>query len=371
MPPRRVSTSRCSSRAYSSCIAAASAGRRSVSPLVSVPLCPALRARAPRACRAAPARCGSSRRRARRARCARIASRSSAAFSTSPGSAAAPPRRRSQPAVAVLDRCADAADERAVLAPLDVERRLPGVRVSRSRLRPSSGSRRRSGRGCRASAGSRKCLRCSGVPGFGIRSARRHFAEQHRAVGERELHQRSRARRSRARWSGSARSCRRSSAGRCRGRCRPARSPDPRGAVASRRAIRWPCTVRRSRCRMISAMVLTTNVMTNSSAAARNSVRYSVPPYGASGNLDGDVRRQRPDAVEDRPLHHRRVAGRHQHDHRLADGAAEADHDGGEDARAGGGQHDADRGLPAARAERQRRRGQARRARSRTRLRRS
>ena len=38
-------------------------------------------------------------------------------------------------------------------------------------------------------------------------------------------------------------------------------------------AIRPPCTARRSRWRMISAIVLTTNVIANSIAAARNSVR--------------------------------------------------------------------------------------------------
>jgi hypothetical protein len=72
------------------------------------------------------------------------------------------------------------------------------------------------------------------------------------------------------------------------------------------------------------------------------------------GKLDGDVGRQRPEAVEDVPVEHGRIAGRHQHDHRLTDGAAETDHDRREEAAHGRRDDDAHRRLPGRRAERER-----------------
>ena len=114
----------------------------------------------------------------------------------------------------------------------------------------------------------------------------------------------------------------------------------------------------RRRWRISSATVLTRKVMRKRTRPARKSVAVERAPVGRLGDLHRDVGGERAHAVEDRPVEHRRVAGGHEHDHGLAHRAAEADHDRGEDAGAGGGQHHADRGLPAAGPQGQRGRGQ-------------
>ena len=71
-------------------------------------------------------------------------------------------------------------------------------------------------------------------------------------------------------------------------------------------------------------------------------------------HLGGDGGRQRPDRVAERPGGHGGVARGHQHDHGLADGAAEAEHHRRQHAGRGGRQHHAEGGLPAGGSQRQR-----------------
>src|SRR5690606_14588652 len=68
-----------------------------------------------------------------------------------------------------------------------------------------------------------------------------------------------------------------------------AREPDPGLAFHAASAFQGPLAhynldnLRRRRMRTTSAMVLITNAIRNSSRPPMNSVRYSVPPWGASG----------------------------------------------------------------------------------------
>ena len=136
----------------------------------------------------------------------------------------------------------------------------------------------------------------------------------------------------------------------------PAGQPDEGFAAAPDTLHRCPHRYRylfRSLSRTSSAAVLTTNVRQKSRKAARNSTRNSVPPSGASGSSTAMFADKRPEAVEDAPVHDRRIARGHEHDHGLADRPPEADHDGGKDTRTARGQDDAERRLPAVRPERQ------------------
>ncbi len=85
--------------------------------------------------------------------------------------------------------------------------------------------------------------------------------------------------------------------------------------------------LRRNRSRTISATVLTTNVIMNSSRAPPGRACGSACcPRTRRASRVAIVGRQSLKTVEDIHVHDRRVAGRHQHDHRLADGPAQADH---------------------------------------------
>ena len=185
-------------------------------------------------------------------------------------------------------------------------------------------------------------------PALGNRLARRELAQQRGAVGEGQLDERLGPEEAQPVGQNEA-----NHAGdHQQADAEPgARKPDRRVASSKDFSERHQSALYRSRkrCRTSSATVFTVKVKTKSRAEARKSTRYSVPPSGASGISTATFADKRAKAVEDRPVHDRRIAGRHQHDHRLADGAAEAHHDRREDARTCSRQHHPHGGLPPAR----------------------